>query len=73
MDLHPHDVRQGQRCVRQRLRGFGRQPGAGVGLVQPVADLDPAVADAVDDKARADGVTDGLLDLFAPAAPADAT
>ncbi len=34
--------------------------------------LDPAVADAVDDKARADGVTDGLLDLFAPAAPADA-
>ena len=33
---------------------------------------DPTVADAVDDRARADGVTDGLLDLFAPAAPGDA-
>ncbi len=33
---------------------------------------DPTLADAVDDKARADGVTDGLLDLFAPAAPGDA-
>jgi hypothetical protein len=33
---------------------------------------DRAAADAVDDNARADGVTDPLLDLFAPAAPADA-
>ena len=33
---------------------------------------DRTVADAVDDQARADGVTDGLLDLFAPAAPGDA-
>ena len=33
---------------------------------------DPAVVDAVDDQTRADGLTDGLLDLFAPGAQGDA-
>ena len=33
---------------------------------------DRPVAEAVDDDTRADGVTDGLLDLFAPAAPGEA-